>query len=116
MWPFKRKKETDPVEGLADKINELEGQLKKAFDRFEDHVKRLEEEKKALATELRAKTTLIENLFSQMLTNSYQNNKKDEKEDSNLVDISKLSDTMRTMVKTKLAEANKNTNGAKKQP
>lgn len=114
MWPFKRR--TDPVEDLTNKVSELDSQLKKAFNRFEDHVKRLEEEKKALATELKAKTALIENLFSQMLTNSYQHNKKEEKEDSNLVDISKLSDTVKTMIKTKLAEVNKNTNGAKKLP
>ncbi len=119
MWPFKRKDNIDPVEELTDKIDELENQLKKTFERFEKHIQRLEDEKKTLAAELRSKTSLIENLFSQMLTNSYQQPKKEEKKEDdnpNLVDISKLSETHKSFVRGKLAEANKQTNGQAKKP
>lgn len=112
MWPFKRKEQVDPLTELIDKVDEFEEQLRKTFERFEKHIQRLEDEKKTLAAELRSKTSLIENLFSQMLTNSYQQPKKEEKkEDENLVDISKLSETHKSFVRGKLAEANKSVNG-----
>jgi len=125
MWPFKRKESIRDLleaisEDLESNVNKLESQLKNAIKEFKEYAQRAEEEKKAMGAELKAKTTFIEGLFANMLDKTHiqnqpQNQKKEE--DSNLVDISKLSDTMKGMIKTKLAEANKQGNGqAKKIP
>lgn len=127
MWPFRRKESIRELlealtEDFEERIDKLEGQLKGAVNEFKEYARKAEEEKKALGVELKAKTTFIEGLFADMLTKNYAQQAKDttkeeRKENSDLVDISKLSETHKGFVRSKLAEAAKaNTNGAKKLP
>lgn len=97
----------DEMRSLSGGLRSLRKDVEELLEKFEESEEENSSQIETLKSALESKTKFIENSFSNMLEktiNGHTANGHDKNED--LIDITKLSPTMQTMVRTKLKEAN----------